>query len=117
LTSLPAQQPRSEKRRNRPVSAKSLVDTTVPAFQHLRYLFPENRAYALRYEGDNKALISGHPVFCPEPVLINIHGSTWGGAMLKEHFVGRGMHLEFDHPDFELITTSVIEDVTEKRAA
>ncbi|SPE34816.1 conserved hypothetical protein [Candidatus Sulfopaludibacter sp. SbA6] len=77
----------------------------------------QNRAYTIRYQGDNQAFISGHPVFCPEPVLVNIHGSTWGGSMLKEHFIGRGMHLEFRHPTYEPIVTSVIEDVTEKRAA
>lgn len=77
----------------------------------------QNRAYTIHYKGDNQALISGHPVFCPEPVLVTIHGSTWGGSMLKEHFIGRGMHLEFRHPVYEPITTSRIEDVTEKRAA
>ena len=89
---------------------------------HLRNLAPgtvlevttRNRAYTLHYEGDNQALISGHPVFCPEPVRVSIHGSTWGGSMLKQHFIGRGMHLEFVHPVHELITTSVIDDVAEK---
>jgi hypothetical protein len=77
----------------------------------------QNRAYTLCYQGLGQALISGHPVFCPEPVLVNIHGSTWGGSMIKERFIGRGMHLEFGHPSFLPITTSVIVDVSEKRAA
>jgi hypothetical protein len=77
----------------------------------------QNRKYTLQYEGDGQALISGHPVYCPEPILVSIHGSTWGGTMLKERFIGRGMHLEFGHPVFEPITTSRIEDVKEKRAA
>ena len=74
----------------------------------------ENRAYTIRYQGLGQALISGHPVFCPEPVLVRIHGSTWGGSMLKERFIGRGMHLEFAHPQFEPILTSRIVDVREK---
>jgi len=77
----------------------------------------QNRAYLIDYRGAGQAFISGHPVFCPEPVLVNIHGSTWGGSMLKERYIGRGMRLEFGHPDYEPITTSVILDVREKRAA
>ena len=77
----------------------------------------QNRAYTLEYRGRGQALISGHPVFCPEPVLVSIHGSTWGGTMLKERFIGRGMHLEFAPPERQSITTSVIVDVREKRAA
>ncbi len=41
----------------------------------------ENRCYLLTYCGADTAYISGHPVFCPQPVLVRIHGSTWGGAM------------------------------------
>jgi hypothetical protein len=77
----------------------------------------QNRAYTIEYQGRGQALISGHPVFCPEPVLVSIHGSTWGGSMLKERYIGRGMHLEFGHPQRQPITTSVIVDVREKRAA
>jgi hypothetical protein len=77
----------------------------------------QNRAYTIEYRGLGQALISGHPVFCPEPVLVSIHGSTWGGCMLKERFIGRGMHLEFGHPERQPITTSVIVDVREKKAA
>jgi hypothetical protein len=73
----------------------------------------QNRSYTVRIEGLDKALISGHPVFCPEPTLVSIHGSTWGGSMLKERFIGRGMHLEFGHPSYQPITTSVILDVRE----
>lgn len=76
----------------------------------------QNRAYTIRYQGRGQALISGHPVFCPEPVLVSIHGSTWGGSMLKERYIGRGMHLEFGHPTCEPITTSVIVDVRETRS-
>lgn len=104
---------------------RHIVQSEIEGGVHLRNVLPgtvlevrtQNRAYTIRYQGDNQALISGHPVFCPEPVLVSIHGSTWGGSMLKEHFIGRGMHLEFRHPAYEPITTSVIEDVTEKRAA
>ena len=67
----------------------------------------------MRYEGDGEALISGHPVFCPQPTRVYIHGSTWGGSMLKESFIGRGMHLEFGHPDGLAVTTSAIQEIRE----
>jgi hypothetical protein len=63
---------------------------------------------------ENSVLISGHPEYCPEPVLVAITGSTWGGSMLKCGFVGRGMHLEFSHPAYRApITTSRIEEICE----
>jgi hypothetical protein len=62
--------------------------------------------------GGSDVLISGHPEFCPEPVLVAIAGSTWGGSMLKLQFVGRGMHLEFHHPEYPTpIVTSAIQDI------
>jgi len=71
----------------------------------------KNRCYTLVNRGEGKALISGHPTYCPEPVLVEIDGSNWGGSMLKTAFVGRGMHLEFRHPDYHTIVTSRILDV------
>lgn len=71
----------------------------------------QNRAYTLVHRGNGQALISGHPTFCPEPVLVHIEGSNWGGSMLKASFIGRGMHLEFRHPEHRTITTSCIVDV------
>lgn len=71
----------------------------------------QNRFYTLVTRGGGLALISGHPKFCPEPVLVRINGSNWGGSMLKAAFVGRGMHLEFQHPSFPrpIITSRIIE--------
>jgi len=71
----------------------------------------QNRSYTLVNRGNGQALISGHPQFCPEPVLVHIDGSNWGGSMLKAAFIGRGMHLEFRHPVHQTIMTSCILDV------
>jgi len=76
-----------------------------------------NHLYELEYVGDGQVYINGHPKFCPEPVLVSVHGSTWGRAMLKVHFVGRGMFLEFSHPEFGIIRTSRIQEVRELRRA
>ena len=62
--------------------------------------------------GGSEALLSGHPEFCPSPVQVAIAGSTWGGSMLKLQYVGRGMHLEFHHPEYETpIITSPIQEI------
>ena len=70
--------------------------------------------YVVVLLSDNNALISGHPRYCPEPILVAIAGSTWGGSMLKRRFVGRGMHLEFCHPEYQTpIVTSPIQEIRE----
>jgi|SRR5436190_7709935 len=71
-----------------------------------------NHTYTLVSCGEGNALICGHPQFCPEPVKVSVNGSTWGGSLLKQGFIGRSMHLEFNHPDYRApITTSRIVDV------
>lgn len=71
----------------------------------------QNRFYTLENRGGGKFLISGHPKFCSEPTLVTVCGSNWGGSMLKKAYVGRGMHLEFLHPNYErpIITSRIIE--------
>lgn len=72
-----------------------------------------NHSYKLENRGNGWALLSGHSKFCPEPVLVRLHGSTWGRSMIKTQFVGRGMHLEFRHPVHGVIRTSRIREVRE----
>jgi hypothetical protein len=71
----------------------------------------QNRSYTIVHCGAGEALISGHPEYCPVPVLVKIEGSNWGGSMLKPSFVGRGMHLEFRHPGYErpIVTSRILE--------
>lgn len=74
----------------------------------------EHHCYTAILLGGSQALISGHPTYCPQPVLVAISGSTWGGSMLKLHFVGRGMRLEFYHPEYQTpIVTSAIQEIQE----
>ena len=74
----------------------------------------QHHCYTALLLGDRSALISGHPQYCPQPVPVNIIGSTWGGSMLKMRFIGRGMRLEFHHPDYRTpIVTSVIQEIRE----
>ncbi len=71
----------------------------------------QNRSYTIVLFGSGAALISGHPQYCPEPVMVKIEGCNWGGSMLKRAFLGRGMHLEFRHPEYEqpIITSRILE--------
>jgi hypothetical protein len=70
-----------------------------------------NHRYTIVNRGGGEALISGHPQYCPEPVLVRVVGSTWGGSMVKMRLIGRGMYLEFWHPTYRTIRTSRIVDV------
>ena len=74
----------------------------------------KHHCYTTVVLGGSQALICGHPQYCPRPVRVNIAGSTWGGSMLKLRFVGRGMHLEFSHPEYGTpIVTSPIQEIRE----
>ena len=97
----------------------NIIQSEIDGGVHLNDLPPgtalaietKNRCYRLVNLGDEGELISGHPEFCPEPVLVRVQGSTWGGSMLKTRFVGRGMHLEFEHPVHHRVTTTRIVDI------
>ena len=78
----------------------------------------QHHCYQVVLLEDNNALISGHPQYCPEPIQVAIAGSTWGGSMLKCRFVGRGMHLEFRHPEHRTpIVTSRVREIREAQLA
>jgi len=71
----------------------------------------KHRSYAFENRGNGQILISGHPEYCPHPVLVKLNGSTWGGSMMKVGFIGRGMLLEFRHPTHGIIRTSRIQEI------
>ena len=71
----------------------------------------QHHLYSLVNSGGGKALISGHPKYCPDPVEVLVAGSSAGGFPLKSSFIGRGMRLEFWHPTHALVTTSRIRDI------
>jgi hypothetical protein len=59
----------------------------------------------------------GHPMFCPEPVDVQIEGSVGGRPMQgpKLGFIGRGMYLIFKHPVYDSVTTSRIREIHQLR--
>jgi hypothetical protein len=79
------------------------------------FIQTQHHCYTAVFLGENQALLWGHPQFCPKPTSVSIVGSTWGGTMLKSRFVGRGMRLEFHHPEYSTpIVTSPIREIQER---
>ena len=94
------------------VFLKDLPPSTVLEIETMHHCY---RAVML---GGSEALLSGHPEFCPVPIQVAIAGSSWGGSMLKLQFVGRGMHLEFRHPNYPMpIITSQIREIRDSSRA
>ena len=72
-----------------------------------------NHHYRLVKREDAHFRISGHPELCPQPTDVEIEGSfanAWP-SLPKPGFIGRGMHLMFKHPHFDLVTTSEIREI------
>jgi NAD-dependent oxidoreductase involved in siderophore biosynthesis len=104
---------------------RNIIQSEIEGGVHMRDLSPGsvvsvqtlNHLYRVVVICEDTALISGHPEFCPDPVEVRIHGSTWGGSMLRTKFLGRGMHLEFEHPVHKTIVTSRILDIQQGEEA
>jgi len=70
--------------------------------------------YKLVKRADTHVCISGHPIWCPQPMEVEIEGSVVKGSSLasKRGFIGLGMYLVFKYPHTDrLITTSRIRDI------
>src|SRR5574337_277249 len=73
-----------------------------------------NTTYLIEKRGEEEFYISGSAEYCPDPVRARIHGSNFGGRMLKMNWVGRGMYMEFSTDEHEgVIVTSQVQEVTE----
>lgn len=67
---------------------RNIFQSEIEGGVDLRHLAPgtvlevqtQNHLYRIVSERDGEAWISGHPVFCADPVFVEIHGSTWGGS-------------------------------------
>jgi len=72
----------------------------------------KSRHYRIEYLERDRIRISGHPRWCPTPVLARLHGSTVGSGEVEEGYIGCGMHLVFEPLDNHIpITTSEITDI------
>ena len=96
---------------------RNIIESEIEGGVYLRDLLPgsvlsietKSRTYEMVILADGFALISGHPEFCPEPTEVHVEGSTWGGSMIKQAFLGRGMRLELRHPMGTMSTSRIID--------
>jgi len=58
--------------------------------------------------------IKGHHLYCPDWTKVDFRGSTWGTSILKLHWVGLEMHMEFWLPEFGTVTTSAVESIIKR---
>ena len=72
-----------------------------------------HRHYTIEKCDGTRALISGHPTFCPQPVEVEIEGSIGKlGLNPKPGRIERGTYLIFKHPELDrVITTSEIREI------
>jgi hypothetical protein len=76
-----------------------------------------HHTYRIENRSRGEVLISGHPVYCPEPVQVELYGSIGESHEIKMWFIGPGMKLEFRHPVFGLVQTSRVREIHQLRAA
>ena len=67
--------------------------------------------YRLENLGDGKALISGHPTYCPQPVVAEIQGSIGTTGFLQWHFIEKGNGLVFLLGEHGPVRTSRITEI------
>jgi len=66
----------------------------------------KSRHYRIECLGGNAIRISGHPEYCPEPVLAHLHGSVNKEGEMEFGLIGRGKRLMFLLNERQPITTS-----------
>ena len=101
----------------------NIIASEIEGGVHLDRLLPGDRLIVettdwicrIEYCGDYRAVVSGHPLYCTGPIEVSIAGSSWGGSLLKLHFIGRGMYLEFQHPEYHRVVTSRILEIREEK--
>ncbi len=73
----------------------------------------QHHHYTLVKRSGNEVLMSGHPLFCPKPVNVQIEGSftSLPPSVPKPGFIGKGMYLLFNHPVYHSVTTSRIREI------
>ena len=73
--------------------------------------------YRVENRGKGKALISGHPSYCPVPVEVEIQGSVGGPGLVKIRWIEPGLKMVFEHPEFGVIRTSTIRSIRQLLSA
>jgi hypothetical protein len=67
-----------------------------------------NRVYLLSHVEPGKAEISGHPVYCPTPLRVDLMGTRWLNEAIHDCYITPGMRLQFVDKRARTILTSEI---------
>lgn len=70
-----------------------------------------SRHYRIECLGGSTIRVSGHPRFCPTPVVAQLEGSVTSEGMIEDGIIGRGMRLVFLFEDHIPVTTSKVLNV------
>jgi hypothetical protein len=70
-----------------------------------------NREYLLETRKGCEALLSGHPMHCPEPVGVTLYGSGSRTARFVPGFIGPGLHLMVRYPSGLVVRTSRVREI------
>jgi len=70
-----------------------------------------SRSYRIEFLGGNAIRISGHPDYCPDPELAELHGSLDNDGMVEMDFIEPGMRLIFVLNNHRPVTTSKVLSV------
>jgi hypothetical protein len=72
----------------------------------------KSRHYSVEYLGGDRVRISGHPQWCPTPVVVRLEGSLGNSGDFEPGFVGTGMHIVFQRFDDGVpVTTTEVKDL------
>jgi hypothetical protein len=65
-----------------------------------------SRRYRIEFLGGNTIRISGHPEYCPDPELAQLHGSIDNEGVVEVDLIEPGMRLVFVLSNHRPVTTS-----------
>jgi hypothetical protein len=88
------------------MSSAELVDCKSLVRGSLIDVETKSRHYRIECLGGNAIRISGHPEYCPDPVLAQLHGSVDKEGIFELGLIGRGMRLVFLLNEHRPVTTS-----------
>jgi|CZKS01.1.fsa_nt_gi hypothetical protein len=72
----------------------------------------QSRHYSAEYLGGDEVRISGHPDWCPTPVVVHLRGSLRNSGDFEPGFVGAGMHMVFERfDDRPPVTTTEVKEL------
>lgn len=72
----------------------------------------KSRHYSIEYLGGDQVRISGHPEWCPTPVVVRLEGSLRNSGDFEPGFVGLGMHIVFQRLNNPIpVTTTEVRDL------